>query len=442
MNTIRNIRKVLPILSFSRNSIARSANIPKPNLYLSPIQSSLYSTDQEIKVEIKQNRSVPHVYRCSVNDPIKHNVNNLSKFYRLDQAELNVIDPFQECLNREQYAEFKAFDETCLMIRQPGVEIINYLKNLDLSLPAYRFVLYGTQNGTGKRSTLLHILHYCHKDNWLLFHVPNCSAVLRKAKENQPSSYKEGRLDTPIDAALFLKRFSIQNMKLLKELDLKTTKKYDWSKRESSPEGTPILELIDYANSRIKYSSDICGAIVREIKLQSESNRYKVFVAIEQINSYFGPTRLKRPDKSEINVDDITIVRNFKKLLKNDWKNAAVVGTICSRGVIIPAPNRRTKFYDVTIPIANRRRAEHTLEYEGPLTPAHLLKKEGFYHLEPFVPIEIPAYSDLEILNHYEYYKDRNWLQNEDALTDSGKEELKFLSGKNPREFMRICRAI
>lgn len=77
----------------------------------------------------------------------------------------------------------------------------------------------------------------------------NCllgSAVLRKAKENQPSSYKEGRLDTPIDAALFLKRFSIQNMKLLKELDLKTTKKYDWSKRESSPEGTPILELIDY----------------------------------------------------------------------------------------------------------------------------------------------------------------------------------------------------
>lgn len=27
------------------------------------------------------------------------------------------------------------------MIRQPAVEIINYLKNLDLSQPAYRFVL-------------------------------------------------------------------------------------------------------------------------------------------------------------------------------------------------------------------------------------------------------------------------------------------------------------
>jgi hypothetical protein len=43
---------------------------------------------------------------------------------------------------------------------------------------------------------------------------------LRRAKESQPSTYKEGRLDTPIDATLFLKRFSIQNNKLLKKLDV------------------------------------------------------------------------------------------------------------------------------------------------------------------------------------------------------------------------------
>lgn len=70
----------------------------------------------------------------------------------------------------------------------------------------------------------------------------------------------------------------------------------------------------------------------------------------------------------------------------------------------------------------------------------HLFK--GFYHLEPFVPVEIPSYSDFEISNHYEYYRDRNWLQNQDALTDNGKEELKFLSGKNPKEFMRVCQTI
>jgi hypothetical protein len=31
--------------------------------------------------------------------------------------------------------------QTNLMIRKPAIEIINYLKNIDLSLPAYRFIL-------------------------------------------------------------------------------------------------------------------------------------------------------------------------------------------------------------------------------------------------------------------------------------------------------------
>ena len=44
--------------------------------------------------------------------------------------------------------------------------------------------------------------------------------MLRSAKETQPSFYKEGRVDTPIHASLFLKRLSILNMKLLKSLDV------------------------------------------------------------------------------------------------------------------------------------------------------------------------------------------------------------------------------
>ena len=40
------------------------------------------------------------------------------------------------------------------------------------------------------------------------------------AKETGPSFYKEGRVDTPLNASIFLKRFSIQNIKLLKQLDV------------------------------------------------------------------------------------------------------------------------------------------------------------------------------------------------------------------------------
>jgi hypothetical protein len=37
--------------------------------------------------------------------------------------------------------KWKAFNENTLMIRKPAVELINYIKKLDLSNPAYRFIL-------------------------------------------------------------------------------------------------------------------------------------------------------------------------------------------------------------------------------------------------------------------------------------------------------------
>lgn len=381
-------------------------------------------------------------FKCAVNNPLEHDIHHTGKFYTLENSDVNEIDPFQECLGKEFYAESKAFLETNLMIRKPAVEIINYLKEIDLTKPAYRFILYGENNGTGKRSTLFHIMHYCQKDNWLIINIPNCSSILRITKEIGASFYKEGRVDTPLEANNFLKRFRINNQHRLSSLDIRTTKEYKWSMRDSSPIGTPLLELIDLANERVKYSSDICAAIMREIKLQSSSKNFKVLVSIDGVNSYFGPTRIKREDKSEVQVDEITVVRSFKKLLKNDWTNAVIVGSVGKLGTVIPGPNKRKKYYDSTIPVPLRRRVECTLHYEGPLTPIHLLKKEGFYYLEPFVPVNVPSYSDREILNYHEYYKYNDWLLNEDAKTDDGREELIFLSGKNPAEFTRVCQGI
>ena len=54
----------------------------------------------------------------------------------------------------------------------------------------------------------------------------------------------------------------------------------------------------------------------------------------------------------------------------------------------------------------------------------------------------MPPYSDDEISNHLEYYKDRNWIQNPAAKTNEGKEELVFLSGKNPAQFVRVCQTL
>ena len=94
------------------------------------------------------------------------------------------------------------------MVREPAIELINYLKNVDLNMPAYRFIICklfnlnlilnylfqfsyvffkdGTQEGTGKRSTLFHALHYAKRDNWLIIHIPysehNIFNLLQKIK--------------------------------------------------------------------------------------------------------------------------------------------------------------------------------------------------------------------------------------------------------------------
>ncbi len=79
----------------------------------------------------------------------------------------------------------------------------------------------GEETGTGKRSTLFHVLHHCYKaGDWLLVHLPGASNVLRNAKESTQSQYKENRLDTPIEAMIFLKRFTTQNEKLLNTLNV------------------------------------------------------------------------------------------------------------------------------------------------------------------------------------------------------------------------------
>ena len=41
--------------------------------------------------------------------------------------------------------------------------------------------------------------------------------------------------------------------------------------------------------------------------------------------------------------------------------------------------------------------------------PVFLL--QGIDFLEPFIPIEVPKYSDAEVMKVMDYYEDRKWIQ-------------------------------
>lgn len=139
------------------------------------------------------------------------------------------------------------------------------------------------------------------------------------------------------------------------------------------------------------------------------------------------------------------------------------MGTIGGAGVIIRGPDGHKKIPDNKISYAHRRRLECKTHYEGPLDPKNLLDekvrikkieskwiilnhfcwfKKAREFLKPNIPIEVPLYSKIELKSHFEYYRERNWIQNPEALTDDGLEEIIFLCGYNPEQFMNVCKPI
>jgi len=67
---------------------------------------------------------------------------------------------------------------------------------------------------------------------------------------------------------------------------------------------------------------------------------------------------------------------------------------------------------------------------------------QGFRDFDPFIPVEVPVYSDKEMESCLDYYNDRMWIQTEAGKTANGRNEIKFLSGSNPLETYKICSSL
>ncbi|XP_071039776.1 small ribosomal subunit protein mS29 isoform X2 [Parasteatoda tepidariorum] len=313
--------------------------------------------------------------------------------------------------------QMQTFRECAIMVREPAVEIISILSKIDFSNPAVRFVLHGA-NGTGKSSTLIHVLHYLYDSKFLLVHLPWASRWTKHVKEVVDSQYKERRIDLPVDSALWLQHFKSQNSSLLEELDLRVSKSYTWSKREVTEAGAPLTDVIEHGIERVRHASDCVAVLLKEIKLLSQSGRFKTAVVVDGVNAFFSKTnkfQFKKADKSVALADDITIVRAMKKLLNNDWNNAVVI----TSADMIPH-DRYAKLY-------------------VQCTPHYLLGKEGFELLDPFIPINTSIFTDKELMSTIDYYCDRLWIQSEHARSDEGRQQLKFLSGNNPMMLKKLC---
>ncbi|KAL0103335.1 hypothetical protein PUN28_017545 [Cardiocondyla obscurior] len=349
-------------------------------------------------------------FRTTENNPVNHNADHIARLYTVPTDICEQL--FQHNILHPVFrTQVTTFQECAFLIRQPAIEIMSYLNQADLTRPVNKYVLYG-KYGTGKSIIMNHILHYGFMQKYLLVHVFWAPRWLRNTKEVAASALSPGCVDLPIDAGVWLKQFKFQNSTLLSQLDLKTTKDYEWNKREMTPQGIPIIDLIDFGISRIKYGCGVVEALIREIKLASTAGKCKTLVIVDGFNSFTsGETRIFDDNKVMIPPEKVSLLTPFFDITKSNWCNGAIVLTV--------------------------DKMASTQERQDSDLPRYLLGKEGFEHLDPFIPVLVENYNDAEFDSIIEYYKDRKWIRN---ITPTGQKEIELLSNKNPLNLMEQCK--
>uniref|UniRef100_A0A8C2YX41 Small ribosomal subunit protein mS29 n=1 Tax=Cyclopterus lumpus TaxID=8103 RepID=A0A8C2YX41_CYCLU len=345
------------------------------------------------------------VFRTQENDPACQSQKQIGQYFTVPSAHIRTL--FPHGLPRRYQQQVKTFNEACVMVRQPALEVISYLKKADYSQPSLRYLFYGLK-GSGKTMSLCHALHFCYTQGWLVLHVPDAHLWVKNCKELLPSSYNTSRFDQPLQATDWLRNFRITNEQFLSKI--KTTQRYSWTKREFTEEGSPLGQLVDQGISRVKSSSDVVGAVMKELREQSgqPESEFRLAVAVDGVNALWGRSTIKKEDKSAV-----------RKPI-----NHPVASHLClhTGGAIITTLSQTGSLYTS----------------KSSYLPQELLGERGFDSMDPLIPVSVPNYSEKEFESCYLYFMDRQWLQHPQSRTEEGKKELTFLSNRNPAMLDRI----
>ncbi|KAM5256618.1 small ribosomal subunit protein mS29 [Ctenodactylus gundi] len=366
-------------------------------------QSTAAHPNSQVPVE-----SCRAIFRTNESDPANHREQHEGQHYSIPLQVLRTV--FPHGLPPRFVMQVKTFGEACLMVRKPALELLHHLHNTNFAHPAVRYLLYG-EKGTGKTLSLCHVIHFCAKHNWLILHIPDAHLWVKNCQELLQSTYNKERFDQPLEASTWLKNFRTTNEHFLSQI--KIQEKYVWSKRESTEKGSPLGEVVEQGITRVRNAADAVGIVLKELKMQSSLGMFRLMVAVDGVNALWGRTTLKRADKSSVAPEELTLVHNLRKMVRNDWHGGAIVLTLSQTGSLFKP--RKAYF------------------------PHDLLGQEGFDALDPFLPILVSNYNPKEFESCVQYYLENSWLQHEKAPTEEGKKELLFLSNANPGQLERLC---
>ncbi|CAK9819295.1 28S ribosomal protein S29, mitochondrial [Anthophora plagiata] len=355
-----------------------------------------------------QDTKIPS-FRSMESYPPEHDTNDLNQIYTVPETITNLLIPG---VPDEMKKQIKIFNEFGILIRKPAIELISFLEQTDYTKCINKYVLYG-KLGVGKTITLLHLVHYGFVKNFVIVYLPWVANWFRFPKKVAQSVLNPNQLDLPEDVAKWLKFFKCLNEMTLSQLDLKVSKEYTWSQRESTKCGDSLFSLIDFGIQRTKFASGVLCALLDEIKMASTSGKCKTLVVIDGFNAFTSERTLVRDDNRVYATPErISITSAFFDIVNYNWCNGAVILTVDTR--------------------ANKEKKES-------IYPTYLLGKKGFEHLDPFLPICVENYSTEEFETILKYYQDRKWIR---EISSQGQKEWEILCNKNPREVWNFSKPL
>ncbi|XP_055022505.1 28S ribosomal protein S29, mitochondrial-like [Boleophthalmus pectinirostris] len=78
------------------------------------------------------------IFRSPEHDPASQTENHIGQFYTVPASHMHTL--FPHGLPPRYQQQIKTFNESCVMIRQPALEVISYLKQADYTKPALRYI--------------------------------------------------------------------------------------------------------------------------------------------------------------------------------------------------------------------------------------------------------------------------------------------------------------
>jgi len=389
-------------------------------------------------------------YRTDVQDPRLHNSRHKGRLYTVPQEitqrfgkEINVKEN-SKAINYFAPREFtdrcNVFRETCLLVRDPALEILRHIENSDLNAPAIRYVLYGN-TGVGKTMTMSHLIHWGHVSGYITMPFAWIKKWMTRYYEVAPSTYRPDTIDHVNNATVFMKNFKQANAEALE--NCVTHKDYTWSVREKTEKGAPLMEVVDVACERLNFAADAMNVVMKELKLNCNDGRAKLLVCLDGVNSLFcEQTMIHRTDRewrhdqgkykafqqNRAQVDECSVLRNIKKLLLNDYKNAVIVTSVDKTARVIKQDPGH-KYWETQEKDFKPDTSSHL--------PFSLLGQEGWELMDPFIPIEVLPYSEAELDTMIDYYMEKRYILQE-CGTLPGRQEIHFLTGRNPKDFFEF----